>query len=191
MPTSEGSPAQGWKIPKSALIPIYDNSTYNMWLDYGDNFSLSTDTETLSTSFSELGKSMAITDTQDATQEIADYLNNDEVNDADFELPEISVNDFTLSFFSTLVGSITDAFLDTTYDESISFDVRGTTYTIHSTEFDILGKVGLGVLKNFTALFWVFGIGYWIFCDARKRIMRLKEFNWTAMFADDISVDML
>ena len=196
---------QSWTIPKADLIPFYNNTVYNIWLTYGENHALSTSTYTWTTNFSQSTIDNAVVDEQDATHQVAEntqqianelgqtnqFLTSDNIDDNDIELPEISANDFTLTFFSTLVGGITDAFLNTSYDEYIEFDVRNTHYVIHSTEFNILSRVGLSALKNFVSLFWIFGIGYWIYCDARRRIALLKEFHWTAMFADDISVDML
>lgn len=186
-----------WAFNKTIPFGGYRNSRdYKLVIQYFDNNNISQSLDyTWTTDFSQAvidGEwDNGLADINKGIQDTNNFLSSDKINNADFDLPEINVNDFTAGFFTTLVGSITNAFIDTTYDESITFEVRGKSYTINSQQFDILSSVGLGVLKNFTALFWVFGVGYWIFCDARMRISRLREFNWQSMFADDISVNML
>lgn len=119
------------------------------------------------------------------------YLTNGDLNNEIINLPTFNYSDMTFGLFSNIIVTITDAFYDATDDETITFSLMGIDYTLHSTFFDVLSVAGLSVLKTFLGAAFAFMMGYWVYLDLRKRIYYLREFHWTLMFADDISVNML
>lgn len=130
-------------------------------------------------------------DTLKQVEQTNAFLNSDKIDDSDIQLPEMEADDFTFSFFSTAVTSIVDAMNSATSNESITVEFRGTTYTINSSDFNFLRNNGFTLLRDLLPILWIFSIGFMIYKDAHYRIQKLKEFNWHAMFTDDIQVDML
>lgn len=180
-----------------------NGNKYHIFINYYDN---SNNTHTIAYWFQFVFSADVIQNIEDNTQQninnnleninnqmeqTNEFLTSDNVNDSDIELPEMEAEDFTFSFFSTAVNSIIDAMNTTTNNETISFVFRDKTYTINSSDFNFLQHNGFELLRQLLPLFWIFSIGLMIYKDAHHRIQKLKEFNWHAMFSDDISVNML
>lgn len=180
-----------------------NGNKYHIFVSYFDNFG---NTNTIAYWFQFVFSADVIQNIEDNTQQninnnleninnqmeqTNEFLTSDSVNDSDIELPEMEAEDFTFSFFSTAVNSIIDAMNTTTNNETISFVFRDKTYTINSSDFNFLQHNGFELLRQLLPLFWIFSIGLMIYKDAHHRIQKLKEFNWHAMFSDDISVNML
>ena len=144
------------------------------------------------TNFSTAGATLQETNSNDPSLTDTNKFYNDLTLKGDLiKLPQLSVEDPTYNFFSTLVTKITNAFYSASMDETLTFEFLGEEHTIHSTDFNFLSQSGLQIIRNLLALWWMFAIGYYLFCDIRRIVFNLKEFHWSLMFEDDISVKML
>lgn len=187
-----------YAIPSSFPFQGYiDGHTYELHLLWakGSGLDIGHKSFEWTTSFTQAGiiKQQEVLNDKTLTQrdKYFDYLTSGNIQNEIINIPSLSVSDPTYGFFSSLVYMITDAFYSTTNSESISFEVYEKPYTIYSSDFNFLNTSGLAVIKNLLSISWVLGIGYYIFCDIRREITRLKEFGWWSLFADDISIDIL
>lgn len=120
---------------------------------------------------------------------VIDYIQNSYEGLEYFNLPTLSVNDPTYSFFTNLFNTIQNAFTSFTNHEEITVNFLGTDYRVNSSFFNIFDDNS--VMRNFLSLYWTFFLGYVIYRDLRKRIMNIREFDWTFAFDDDISIEIL
>lgn len=187
-----------YAIPSSFPFQGYiDGHTYRLYLlwDKGSGLDIGQKSFEWTTSFTQAGviKQQEVLNDKTLTQRdrLYDFLSKGDITNDIINLPSLTVSDPTYGFFSNLVYSITDAFYTSSSEETISFYSYDKEYTINSSFFNLLKNNDLSVLKNLLSIIWVVSIGMYLYIDIRKEITRLKEFGWSGLFADDISIDIM
>lgn len=169
-----------------------DGHTYEIYLMYSVNGGSVVETEhyTWTTNFTSAGLEFQNKNATDKTltniDKVNRYLASNNLNNEYINIPSITVNDPTYSFFTTIIELITNAILTANEYESITFDFLGASFTVNMSEFKFLAGDDFYVLRNFLHGFVNFSIIIAILLDIRRRLILLKEFRWDAMFADDV-----
>lgn len=100
--------------------------------------------------------------------------------------PDVNIDDPTNSLFENLSNGIYEA-LTATGSQSISFNFRGTSYSISTDDLDTSSSG----LKSFLSLFVNFGLSLWLVKDLRNKINKVKNGKFEALGAEDVSANMV
>lgn len=127
---------------------------------------------------------------QETQQETNEFLKNDTINDSNFNLPSIEIEDPTANFFDTLFVGLYNAFTSTE-NKTISFKIFNTEININSSDFNFLNLEEFNLLRFLLEIFWVVGIGMFILKDIRRMIEKLKNGDIDNIANNDIKADMV
>lgn len=132
----------------------------------------------------------AINGTTQAVNDTNDFLKDNTVDDSQFNLPTVDVNDPTANFFDTIFMGLYNA-VTNNEEKTISLEILGNNINISSADFNYLNGNEWNVLRIILSSMWVFGIGIYILKDIRKMIDKIKDGNVENMATDDIKANMV
>lgn len=132
----------------------------------------------------------AINGTTQAVEETNDFLKDTTVDDTQFDMPTVEVNDPTANFFDTMFTGIYNA-VTTDEDKTINIPLLGNNITVNSADFDFLQGSSWSLIRIILSAMWTIGIGLYILKDIRKMIDKIKDGNIENVANDDIKADIV
>ncbi len=138
--------------------------------------------------FDELNSS--INDLNNTQQDTNNFLKDDSINDSDFQLPTVEVEDPSSNFFDTIFMGVYNS-VTVKDDVLISFDVMNTHVNVSSADFNFLTDSRFSILRSLLSMFWIFGIGIFILRDIRKILDKIKSGNVDTAITNDVKADMV
>lgn len=132
----------------------------------------------------------AIEGTTQAVEETNDFLKDTTVDDSQFDMPTVQVNDPTANFFDTMFTGIYNA-VTTNEDKTINISLLGNNITVNSADFDFLQGNSWSLIRIILSAMWTIGIGLYILKDIRKMIDKIKDGNIENVTNNDIKADIV
>lgn len=132
----------------------------------------------------------SINGTTSAIQDTNDFLKDESVDDSDFELPTVEVDDPSANFFDTIFTGVYDA-VTIEEDVTIGIDVMNTHVKISSADFNFLVDERFSLIRTILSYSWIFGIGMFILRDIRKILDKIKNGDVDTAVTDDVKADMV
>lgn len=132
----------------------------------------------------------AIEGTTQAVEETNSFLKDNTVDNSQFDMPTVEVNDPTANFFDTMFTGIYNA-VTTDEEKTINVDLIGNTFSVNSADFNFLQASNWSLIRIILNAMWVIGIGLYILKDIRKMIEKIKDGNIENVTNDDIKADIV
>ena len=190
---------QSWTIPKSDLIPIYNNYTYNMWLDYGENGSLSTEIYTWTTNFSQSTIDNAVVDEQENIDKTAEnteiianeigqtneFLQDTTYDENELELPTMAITENVSLYVNDLFMSLYNIFTSDEYTD-FTFEIpfsNGVEITIPSNYIE--SRLPSSIIILIRVCYW-YVISRFIIKDIMNIVNRLRQGDY--LIGSDVNI---
>lgn len=136
------------------------------------------------------GLQNSISGTTQAVEETNNFLQDTTVDDTQFDMPTVEVNDPTANFFDTMFTGIYNS-VTTDEDKTIILPILGSNISVNSADFNVLQASEWSLLRVILSAMWTIGIGLYILKDIRKMIEKIKDGNIENVTNDDIKADIV